>query len=82
MGVVPIACKNGNLGNRNLYHFCLAMLIFLDITVPLGLLAAAAKSQLGSTLMFCPIAPQAPSPQATSPPAQCSPLLPSKDSLL
>ena len=53
------------MGNRNLYHFCLAMLIFLDITVPLGLLAAAAKSQLGSTLMFCPIAPQAPSPQAT-----------------
>ena len=39
LGVIPQACKDGNMGNRNLYHFCLAMLIFLDIMVPLTLLA-------------------------------------------
>jgi hypothetical protein len=27
------------VGNRNLYHFCLAMLIFLDIMVPITLIA-------------------------------------------
>ena len=42
------------MGNRNLYHFCLAILIFLDITVPLALLAVAIKSQLNNTLTFCP----------------------------
>ncbi len=42
LGVVPDACKEGNMGNRNLYHFCLAILIFLDIMVPLTLLAIAA----------------------------------------
>ena len=47
------------MGNRNLYHFCLAILIFLDITVPLALLAAAARSGLRSTLSLYPI-PAAP----------------------
>ena len=37
--MVPQACKDGNMGNRNLYHFCLAILIFLDISVPLTLFA-------------------------------------------
>ena len=54
LGVVPDDCKNGAMGNRNLYHFCLAILIFLDITVPLALLAVAIKSQLNNTLTFCP----------------------------
>ena len=27
------------MGNRNLYHFCLAILIFLDIMVPISLVA-------------------------------------------
>lgn len=36
--MIPQACKDGNMDNRNLYHFCLAILIFLDITVPLSLL--------------------------------------------
>jgi len=63
LGVVPQACKDGNMGNRNLYHFCLAMIIFLDITVPLGLLAVAAKSGLSTTLSFCPIVAPPQSPQ-------------------
>ncbi len=37
--MIPQACKDGNAGNRNLYHFCLAMLIFLDIMVPITLVA-------------------------------------------
>jgi hypothetical protein len=42
MGVVPTACKDGNMGNRNLFHFCYVIIIFLDIAVPLALLALAA----------------------------------------
>ncbi len=67
LGVVPQPCKDGDMGNRNLYHFCLAIIIFLDITVPLALLAAAAKSGLRSTLSFYPI-PAAPVEQP--PPAE------------
>ena len=56
-GVVPDDCKNGNMGNRNLYHFCLAILIFLDISVPITVLAilfattnSKEKSVLNKTL--------------------------------
>jgi hypothetical protein len=63
LGVIPKDCKSGLMGNRNLYHFCLAMLIFLDIIVPLALLAVAVKTALGKTLVFCPIPPTpAPTP--------------------
>ncbi len=70
LGVIPQDCKDGKMGNRNLYHFCLAMIIFLDITVPLALLAVAAKSRLGTTLSFLPIVAKTPepSPQASKAP--------------
>jgi len=70
LGVIPQDCKDGKMGNRNLYHFCLAMIIFLDITVPLALLAVAAKSRLGTTLSFLPIEAKTPepSPQASKAP--------------
>ena len=40
------------MGNRNLYHFCLAVLVLLDVAVPLALLAAAAASGLRAALSF------------------------------
>ncbi len=43
------------MGNRNLYHFCLAILIFMDITVPLALLAVVVRSSLRTTLSLFPI---------------------------
>ena len=48
MGVVPTACKNGAMGNRNLYHFCLVIIIIMDITVPLILCALAGLTFDGS----------------------------------
>jgi len=54
LGVVPQDCKDGNMGNRNLYHFCLAILIFMDITVPLALVAVIVRSSLTSTLSLFP----------------------------
>jgi hypothetical protein len=52
------------MGNRNLYHFCLAILIFLDITVPLSLAAiiiltrnANDKSILNKTLGLSTVSP-------------------------
>jgi hypothetical protein len=42
LGVVPDACKSGNMGNRNLYHFCLVIIIIMDITIPVALCVAAA----------------------------------------
>ncbi len=52
--MVPQDCKDGINGNRNLYHFCLAILIFMDITVPLALLAVIARSSLTTTLALYP----------------------------
>jgi hypothetical protein len=37
MGVVPVDCKKGGMGNRNLYHFTLTAIIILDIIYPLVL---------------------------------------------
>ena len=62
------------MGNRNLYHFCLAILILLDIVVPLALLAVAAKTAARTTLTFCPVpaapqeAPQIAGPEKPAPP--------------
>jgi len=52
LGVIPQDCKSGNMGDRRLYHFCQAMVIILDITFPLALLAAASASGLNKTLAF------------------------------
>lgn len=57
LGVIPQECKDGNMGNRNLYHFCLAVLIFMDITVPLALLAVMIRSSLTRTLSLFPFKP-------------------------
>jgi len=57
LGVIPQECKDGNMGNRNLYHFCLAILIFMDIAVPLALLAVVLRSSLTSTLALFPNEP-------------------------
>jgi hypothetical protein len=54
LGVIPQDCKDGNMGNGNLYHFCLAVLIFMDITVPLALIAVVVWSSLTSTLALYP----------------------------
>ncbi len=53
MGVVPRECKEGNLGNRNLYQFCYVIIIFLDIAVPLALLAIAAFTVDISSSTIC-----------------------------
>jgi hypothetical protein len=59
LGVVPQDCKEGRMGNRNLYHFCLAILIFMDISVPLALIAVLLRSSLTSTLSLFPNQPVA-----------------------
>jgi hypothetical protein len=53
MGVIPKACKDGNLGNRNLYHFCYVIIIMLDISVPLALCAIAAYTLDISNSTIC-----------------------------
>ena len=42
MGVVPSDCKNGAMGNRNLYHYCVAIIIMMDVLVPIALFALVA----------------------------------------
>jgi len=63
-GVVPAACKDGKMGNRNLYHFGLAIIIFLDITVPLCLFAVFARTFLNRTLAFVMASPASNVPSA------------------
>uniref|UniRef100_A0A6T8BZW8 Uncharacterized protein n=1 Tax=Cryptomonas curvata TaxID=233186 RepID=A0A6T8BZW8_9CRYP len=34
-GMIPDDCKNGNMGDRSFYHFLLAMIIILDVLIPI-----------------------------------------------
>mmetsp|Transcript_29746 Transcript_29746/g.78495 ORF Transcript_29746/g.78495 Transcript_29746/m.78495 type:complete len:593 (-) Transcript_29746:262-2040(-) len=85
LGVIPQDCKDGNMGNRNLYHFCEAMIIFLDIVVPLGALAVAVRTGLNKTLMFydrpavtIPAPEPVPEPHVAEKPAAPVPEIPSQ----
>mmetsp|Transcript_29740 Transcript_29740/g.78454 ORF Transcript_29740/g.78454 Transcript_29740/m.78454 type:complete len:83 (-) Transcript_29740:262-510(-) len=73
------------MGNRNLYHFCEAMIIFLDIVVPLGALAVAVRTGLNKTLMFydrpavtIPAPEPVPEPHVAEKPAAPVPEIPSQ----
>jgi hypothetical protein len=69
LGVVPTDCKNGAMGNRNIYHYCIAIIIIMDILVPLaffGLVAYTFDVNAGSVFnktLFAPsVAAAAPLP--------------------
>ena len=34
-GMIPDDCKNGGMGDRGFYHFLLAMIIILDVLIPI-----------------------------------------------
>ena len=48
-GVVVDSCANGNLGNRNLYHFCYVIIIIQDVLYPLIWLYILARTCLNKT---------------------------------
>ena len=48
-GMIPDDCKNGNMGDRSFYQFLLAMIIILDVLIPIGGAYVIARTFLNRT---------------------------------
>mmetsp|Transcript_64779 Transcript_64779/g.173829 ORF Transcript_64779/g.173829 Transcript_64779/m.173829 type:complete len:249 (-) Transcript_64779:401-1147(-) len=53
LGKIPDDCKNGLMGNRNLYHFCLSILVIMDVLIPIGMFAAFASTYDEKSRSIC-----------------------------
>jgi hypothetical protein len=72
MGVIPSDCKQGNMGNRNLYHFCYVIIVILDIAFPLVSCTIAAFTVDVSNFTICARTPFL-QPKETGSPASADP---------
>jgi hypothetical protein len=48
-GMIPDACKDGNSGDNGFYKFLLALVVILDIVVPVTLAYLVARTGLSRT---------------------------------
>ena len=48
-GMIPDDCKYGNMGDRNFYLFLLAMVIILDVLIPITAAYVIARTFLNKT---------------------------------
>lgn len=50
-GMIPDECKNGNNGDRSFYQFLLAMVIILDVLIPITGAYVAARTFFNKTFV-------------------------------